>query len=53
MSDSLFRRIRLYQTTMSAMRSLLNNGMISPEEYAIIDTKIAQKYDLDLSIIYR
>ena len=53
MDEKLFLSIRLYKTTMAWMQMLLKNGTISPEEYAIIDTKIAKKYGLNSSIIYR
>ena len=53
MDEKLFLSIRLYKTTMAWMKTLLQNGTISLEEYAIIDTKIAEKYGLNSSIIYR
>jgi len=53
MSDELFRRILLYKTTMATIKKMLENGLITPEEYAIIDTKIAEKYALNSSVIYR
>ena len=53
MTDELFRRITLYHTTMAIMRTLLKNGTINDEEYALIDTKIAEKYGLESSVIYR
>ena len=53
MDEKLFLSIRLYKTTMAWMKTLLQNGTISFEEYAIIDTKIAEKYGLNSSIIYR
>ena len=37
----------------SDLADALKNGTISDEEYAIIDTKIAEKYGLNSSIIYR
>ena len=53
MDEKLFRSIRLYKNTMAWMKMLLEIGTISDEEYAIIDTKIAEKYGLNSSIIYR
>jgi len=53
MDSTQNRNLRLYHTTMALMRKLLENGTISAEEYAIIDTNIANKYSLSLSIIYR
>ena len=53
MDDALFRQILLYRTTMAAVKEMLKKGLISAEEYAIIDTKIAEKYGLNSSTIYR
>lgn len=53
MDDALFRQILLYRSTMAAVKIMLDQGLISPEEYAIIDTKIAEKYGLNSSTIYR
>ena len=53
MDELLFRRILLYKTTMAAVKKMLEQGLISAEEYAIIDTKIAEKYALSSSTIYR
>ena len=53
MDNSLFNRITLYKTTMATIKRMLDNGLISLEEYAIIDTKIAEKYALNSSVIYR
>lgn len=53
MDDVLFRQILLYRTTMAAVKNMLEKGLISAEEYAIIDTKFAEKYGLNSSTIYR
>lgn len=53
MTNEFFSKIRLYKNTMAWVKLLLKNGTISDEEYAIIDTKIAEKYGLNSSIIYR
>lgn len=53
MDDALFRQILLYRSTMAAVKIMLDQGLISPEEYAIIDTIIAEKYGLNSSTIYR
>lgn len=53
MTDELFRRVGLYQATMSLMRGMLTKGIISEEEYDEIDTIFAEKYGLSLSTIYR
>ena len=38
------KREKLYQATMSMFRSMLKNDLITKEQYAIIDTKMLQKY---------
>ena len=38
------RRECLYQTTMSLVRRLLCDGVISEEEYCGFDTKMQEKY---------
>ena len=43
-NDDQFEREKLYQATMSMFRSMLKNGLITKEQYAIIDTKMLQKY---------
>ena len=53
MSDALFRCIALYHATMSLMRVMLTEGIISGEEYKEIDTMFAEKYGLSSSTIYR
>ena len=40
-------------TTMLGVKLMLKQGLISTEEYNEIDTMIAQKYGLSLSVIYR
>lgn len=53
MDKDLFRAVTAYKTTMAAFKVMLNKGLISASEYKDIDTKIAQKYGLSLSVIYR
>lgn len=53
MDKDLFSAITAYKTTMAAFKVMLNKGLISASEYKDIDTKIAQKYGLSLSVIYR
>lgn len=48
-----FRNVLLYRTTMAMFRKMLEEGLISSEEYAEIDDRIAGKYSLSLSVIYR
>lgn len=42
-----------YQATMSLAGSMLQQGLISEEEYRKIDTIIANKYDISLCSIFR
>lgn len=44
MSEDQFRNEKLYQTTMSLVRSMLEKGMISEEEYLEFDTMMQEKY---------
>ena len=53
MDKEKFDSILLYKTTMAMAKTMLKNGLISAEEYTEIDTIIAKKYGLDLSVIYR
>ena len=43
-NDDQFEREKLYQATMSMFRSMLKSGLITKEQYTIIDTKMLQKY---------
>lgn len=53
MSKKTFDAVLMYKTTMSIVKKMLKNGLISTEEYAEIDTIIAKKYGLNSSVIYR
>ena len=53
MDNKQFDAILLYKTTMALAKNMLKKGLISAEEYAEIDTIIAKKYGLSLSVIYR
>ena len=44
MSEDQFRNEKLYQTTMSLARSMLENGVISKEDYHEFDTIMLEKY---------
>lgn len=44
MNKAEFRNERLYQTTMSMVKNLLQQGTISKEEYGQIDTIFREKY---------
>ena len=44
MSKEEFRNEKLYQTTMHLARKMLEEGIISEEEYRQIDTIFLEKY---------
>ena len=44
MSKADFRNEKLYQTTMHLARKMLEEGIISEEEYRQIDTIFLEKY---------
>ena len=43
---------KLYQATMSVARKMLDDGLISKEEYAVIDTKMREKYSPTLGTLF-
>ena len=48
-----FDKILMYKTTMAAVRKMLASNLITDKEYATIEQKIAEKYGLENSVIYR
>ena len=44
MNREQFERERLYQATIAIARAMLRGGLITKDEYAIIDTKMREKY---------
>lgn len=53
MENELFERVAKYNCTMSMVRLMLQDGLLSEEEYTKIDRIVASDYSLDLSVIYR
>ena len=53
MDEKKLKDISLYHATMKMFRSLLERGVITDEEYRVIDTKMAEKYGIKMSVIYR
>ena len=51
-NEDQFEREKLYQATMNMFRSMLKNGLINEEQYAIIDTKMLQKYQPLLGTLF-
>lgn len=47
------KRLMAYQTAMAIARSMCSKGIISANEYAEIDTIIAQKYEISSGSIFR
>ena len=44
MNEDQFEREKLYQATMNMFQGMLKAGVITEEQYAIIDTKMLEKY---------
>ena len=53
MDENLYRAVLLYKATMSKAKLMLKQGLITADEYAEIETIIANKYGLNASVIYR
>ena len=47
------RNVFLYRATMAVVKKMLDDGLISEEEYGEIDKIMAEKYGLSLSVIFR
>ena len=45
--------VLLYKITMTAVKQMLSQGIITAKEYDDIDTMIADKYGVSLCSIYR
>ena len=43
-TEEQFKREKLYQATMNVFAGMLKKGLITEEQYAIIDTKMLEKY---------
>ena len=44
MDDEQFEREKLYQATMNMFRAMLKKGIITEEQYNVVDTNMLQKY---------
>lgn len=53
MDNELIMRIANYRVAMSLANEMLENGIISSEEYAKIDTIMTKKYGLSSCTIFR
>ena len=53
MSKDKSTSVMLYKTTIAVFKKWLEQGLISCDEYIVIETIIAEKYGLYSSSIYR
>ena len=53
MSEELFAGILAYKSAMAQARLMLSKGLITKDEYAIIDTMMAEKYGLSSCSLFR
>ena len=44
MNEDQFEREKLYQATMNMFQGMLHQGIITKEQYDVIDTKMLEKY---------
>ena len=44
MNEDQFEREKLYQATMNMFHGMLKSGIITKDQYAIIDTRMLEKY---------
>ena len=51
-NDDQFEREKLYQATMNMFQGMLKEGVITEEQYAIIDTKMLEKYQPLLGTLF-
>ena len=53
MNKELAEKIVAYRTAMAVVAEMLSKGIITAEDYGVIDTKMAEKYGLKSSTIFR
>ena len=53
MDNEKLDSVLLYKTAMAGVKMMLKQGIITPEEYAEIDTMILEDFGLSLSVIFR
>lgn len=44
MTDEQFEREKLYQASMEMFRAMLGQGLVTEEEYTVIDARMREKY---------
>jgi len=52
MNDEQFEREKRYQATMNMFQVMLKAGIITREQYTIIDTKMLEKYQPLLGTLF-
>ena len=53
MTDDYRARLERYLASMIQAKRMLSMGILTPEDYAIIDTMMAEKYGISSCSIYR
>lgn len=53
MDSTLNEKVFGYRRTMAMVKAMLSEGVITPEEYSLIDTMMAKKYGLSSCSIFR
>lgn len=53
MDNALNEKVIGYRRAMAMVKAMLSEGVITSEEYAIIDTMMAEKYGLFSCTIFR
>ena len=53
MNEAIHDRVLGYKSAMAQARRLLSAGILTEAEYAIIDTTMAEKYDLSSYSLFR
>ena len=53
MTDALREKVLAFRTAMSVVKSMLSAGIIDHDDYAAIETVLAEKYGLTSSTIFR
>ena len=51
MNTEQFERERLYQATMTVARSMLRHGLLTEDEFSILDAKMREKYKPLLGVL--
>lgn len=52
MTDNQFNREMKYQASMNLFHSMLDNGLLTKEQYDVIDTKMKAKYKPLLATLF-